>query len=130
MKTKILALILLMDGILISFGPMTIFKICPVGEKIMKCHWTGESFFGLGILISLLSLVSFIMKNPNTKQGLAIAIASNLILTIAIPLKLIGGCTKAEMPCQSITYPFIYLLSGIGIILSILYINATRKESK
>jgi hypothetical protein len=118
-------------GLLIALGPQFLFKVCPVmGDMIMKCHWSARAEIGVGALIAALGIALIIFASPQTRLGLTIGIFLADILALLIPHVLIGGCSGHSMPCRTITFPAITVISIlllIGSALNALYLVRKKK---
>ncbi|MDO4788317.1 MAG: DUF4418 family protein [Johnsonella sp.] len=129
-KGLLFGIIFTLIGLLLCFIPSHIAPVCgPMQDGgFMKCHWTGRSIKGLGAVLAFLGIAFLILKNEALRCGLSIAGIALGVLTIMIPLKLIGTCKMPAMGCNMHTKPAVYLLAGIYIILHIIYLLLNRKE--
>ena len=58
MKKRIcIALAIAILGILTAIAPHTFAKVCEVGEKVMKCHWTARAELFVGLAVAALFLL-------------------------------------------------------------------------
>jgi uncharacterized membrane protein YwaF len=130
MKNKISGIWFIIEGLLLLFGPFYIFKVCEIGDKIMKCYWSSRAQIAFGIIGIIIGILMILSKNKETKVSLYILEIVNCTLSILVPKFLIGGCLSEVMKCQSITFPSIYFLNTITITLSVilLIIEIRRKE--
>jgi hypothetical protein len=103
-------------GLLIALGPQFLFKVCPVGEIVMKCHWSARAEIGVGALIAALGIAFTIFASSRTRLGLSIGIFLAGVLALLIPHALIGGCPMHTMQCRKVAFPAITV---IGILLLI-----------
>ncbi|GHS90590.1 hypothetical protein FACS1894139_09880 [Planctomycetales bacterium] len=104
----------LVIGILIAFGPQTLFPVCPPMEHItMKCHSTARVEFALGLLVAVLGLLTLLTASASFRCGLTVSIFLNAVLALLIPAVLVGVCPGAHMGCRSLTLPALVLLSGL-----------------
>ena len=69
-----------------------------------------------------------ITKQEESRKFLAIASIAVFICAILLPATLIGGCAKPEMSCNVLSYPCVYAISVVGIIVQA--INAFTKNSQ
>lgn len=116
MKNKILTAISMVAAILLWVGPWSIFATCLVGETIMKCHWCCVALIPIAIILLVLSALQLLAKQEESRKFLAIASVVAFICAILLPSVLIGGCAKPEMSCNVLTYPCVYAISAVGII--------------
>jgi hypothetical protein len=113
-------------GLLIALGPQFLFKPCgPItardggGLTWMKCHWSAQAEIGIGFLLAALGIGLLIFASKDTRLGLSIGVFLSATLALLIPHVLIGGCSMAVMPCQSLTFPAITVLGILLIIGSV-----------
>ena len=130
MKNKISGILFIIEGLLLLFGPFYIFKVCEIGEKIMKCYWSSRAQIAFGIIGIVIGILVFLAKSKETRVFLYIVEIVNCTLSILVPKLLIGGCSSVTMKCQSVTFPSIYFLNIIIITLSaiLLIIEIRRRE--
>ena len=114
-KPKWMGPLYLALGILLAVGPKTIFSVCPVGEKPMKCHWSAMALLVLGGLLALAGILCICFgKTAGPALGLmAAGIALGALLVSSL---LIGGCGNTAMACRTTTFPMVYLLAGIALV--------------
>ncbi|MDR2178011.1 MAG: DUF4418 family protein [Treponema sp.] len=117
-------------GLLIALGPQFLFKVCPVGDMIMKCHWSAQAEIGVGALIAILGIALTVFANHNIRLGLTIGIFLSGALALLVPHGLIGGCAMHSMACRKIAFPAITVISILlltGSALNAFYL-ARKKE--
>ena len=120
MKKRIcFALIISILGLLVAVAPYTFAKVCDIGEKVMKCHWTARAELFVGLAVTALALLKLFSDNVQYQLALNAGIALNAVGVILFPTTLIGVCGKATMHCHSVTQPTLIVL-GILIILATL----------
>lgn len=132
MKNKYVAGVLLMVlGVLIAVGPMSLFPVCEVTpEKTMKCHWTAQMELGVGLVITLTGLLTVLSNDVKVRQGLAMAAAPMGLLAVLAPTVLIGVCANAHMGCAALTRPVLVILGVVVMLvsgLSALLLSKNRK---
>lgn len=117
MNKKTLAIINTILVILIIIGINTIFSPCK-SKNVMKCTISTNYV----ILLMLLELMASIANITFRKYNIIFNIFSIIysLFSILIPAVIIGGCKMATMACQSKTFPFIYLMATITIIINII----------
>jgi hypothetical protein len=106
-------------GVLTALVPAVIFPVCKNGIETahgttvpMRCYWTGRAEIGVGVVLAICGLFLLLLRRAHTRAGVALAVPLIAALGIALPAGLIGGCTMATMPCQSATFPVLYILCG------------------
>lgn len=129
MKNKIGSIINAVMGIVLAIGPFSLFKPCRI-EELMKCTYSGRIISMIGVLIFIVSLIGLLVADEN-KKCINLIMISMFVCSILVPKVLIGGCEKMNMRCNSITFPFVYIIAAIGIIAnSSLLIFGTRGKRK
>ena len=113
-KNLIFSIVLFVLGVLAAFAPYTFAKVCDVGEKVMKCHWTARAELFTGLVIAFLALLRFFAKSDALFLGLDAGIFANALGVILFPCVLIGVCGMASMHCHAVTKPVLLVL---GILL-------------
>ena len=131
MKNKIINItILLLAAVLYIVGPESIFKVCEVGDKPMKCHWSVLAEIGVAILLIGIAAVYVLTKTAREKGILSFLAILNSIVAILIPSVLIGGCGMKTMPCQSSTFPAYYVIAltvGLTSFVNLLFLYKKNK---
>ncbi|MDU6877532.1 DUF4418 family protein [Clostridium tepidum] len=120
MKRKIISVISILLSILLAIGPWTLFKACPTTKKVMKCHWCCKAIIPIAIILIIIGIFQLVSKNNESLKILNIIAAVCFIMPILLTTILIGGCMKAEMACNVVTFPIINTLSVIGIIINLI----------
>jgi len=108
-------------GLLISFGPSTIFAVCgPMDDgKFMKCHWTARAELGIGLGIVLLAVLSIVFASKEVRAGLLLGIATLSLISVLIPTALIGVCGGEHMQCNALTRPALLVIGVISIVIAL-----------
>ena len=115
MKNKTIpAVILMIYGLLASVGPQTLFKICENSTTPMKCTYAAAAEIGIGAVTLLLGILYLLTQTRHERLLLSIAGIGMAALTAAVPAFLIGGCKNPTMPCVMLSYPILYILSGVA----------------
>lgn len=134
MKKRIfLGAFIVILGLLIAIGPLALFHVCRPEdpEMLMKCHWTARAELGLGIVLSILGLLTAIVSSKQIRAGLHISVALNSILAFLIPNVLIGVCSGEHMHCHAVCLPALSILSVVLFITAIVsLIHFYRSEGK
>ena len=118
MKNKVIvSIIFVILGVLILLAPTVIFPVCPADMK-MRCQYTKQAEIGIGILITVLGIVTFFFSEQ-IRAGISLAIAGIGALAIAVPTSLIGVCGNNMMTCNSATRPLLVVLGVLTIIVSV-----------
>lgn len=117
-KNIVFAVIIFILGVLVALAPYSFAKVCEVGEKVMKCHWTARIELFLGIVIAALALLKFVSSNAKFQLGVNAGIAVNALGVILAPTVLIGVCAMSKMHCHSVTRP-VWLVFGILLLVAV-----------
>lgn len=122
-KSYLYGTFFILFGLIIALGPKFIFKICSIGciccSDIPQCYWTSQAEIGMGFLISAIGFCFFIFTDPKTNIGLIIGIFLSSIVSLLIPITLIGGCGEITMNCRRIAFPALIIENVILLILSL-----------
>lgn len=116
------ALSIFVLGAFTAIAPYSFAHVCEVGEKVMKCHWTGRIELYLGISIALLGLLKLLSSDTKYQLGLNAGILVNALGVILTPTLLIGVCGMKSMHCASVAKPTL-------IVFGILILTATLVQS-
>lgn len=132
MKNKIgTGIFFIIAGVLLSFGPQVLFPVCPAGKPIMKCFWTAKAEIGIGALVILGGVLLLTASSAELRKGISLMLAGSALIGILLPATLIGGCMKPEMRCNTTTFPAIYVIAGITVLVALVnavYLNKTAKK--
>ncbi|MDO5718455.1 MAG: DUF4418 family protein [Tissierellia bacterium] len=131
-KKMIFSILFVIIGILILVTPNHLAPVCgpkPDGH-FMKCHWMGQALIGQGIFIVITGIIFGLVKNESINLGISISNIIVGIITILLPLYLIGGCKMPTMSCNTHTKPTVLVLAAVYIIANIVYLFVgTKKKS-
>lgn len=104
---------------LIGAGPKVIFKVCEQGNSYMKCWWSSQAEIGIAIILAVIGLGILFFQEKMIRLGLSFAAIGAEVVGILIPTVLIGGCMSKSMACQSITFPCLYVISSLTILVAV-----------
>ena len=104
-------------GLLLAIAPYTFASVCPLGEKMMKCHWTARIELFIGLTTVVFGAVKFFFADRGFQFGTNLALLLNGLGAILVPSVLIGVCGKVHMHCHSVTRPVLIVL-GIVLVLT------------
>lgn len=120
MKNKVTnAAVYLASGIMLIIGPYTLFPVCSTAEKIMKCFWAARSVSTVGGMLAVFGIVLLLLKSKDSVIAVNLCSIAAGIATILLPSVIIGGCAKATMACQALTFPAIYLIGTAVVLFSV-----------
>lgn len=129
MTNKISSIGNILMGILLMIGPWFIFGVCSTEEKVMKCFWSCRGLFALGGLAILLGILVLLSKNKNILNEIIMSIGIS-VMGMLIPFVIIGGCMKEIMHCRTITFPIVYVICGINIVLQLVALLKNKTNNK
>jgi hypothetical protein len=117
MKGKIFAgIAFVVLGLLIAFGPISIFPVCKSGDMKMACYYTAQAELWTGLAIVVLGAAYALVKPAKVRIGLSAVLGLAGVLTILFPSALTGVCKSVDMACHSLTLPALVIL-GAAVIL-------------
>jgi hypothetical protein len=117
-KNIIISAIVITLGLLISFGPQFLFKVCVAGCCGNLCNITAQVEIGVGLLITALGACMLVYTDLKTQLGFVIGLFMASLVALAIPHVLIGGCGGLEMDCRRVAFPALTIESVILMIFS------------
>lgn len=119
MKSKYLSgIAFIILGLLLAFGPLTIFPVCKAGMMVMPCQHTAKTELVLGIFVIVVGILLSIIKEVRFRLWLNIAGVLLGILAVLFPNAITGVCSKSNMACRMLTLPALTVISIILIIFS------------
>jgi hypothetical protein len=120
-KNIIISTVVIALGLLISFGPQFLFKVCEAGCCGNLCNITAFAEVGIGLFIVALGACMLVYTDLKTQLGFVIGLFMASIVALAIPHILIGGCAGLEMDCRRVAFPALTIESVILLIFSACY---------
>lgn len=135
MKSKagmILNMILLLVSILLMIGVKWIFGACGMHDDgaYGSCHWAEQAVFGMGIVLTVQSLVLLISKNKAVQRAGGIGICAAGIVTALIPNGLIPLCVMPSMRCLSAMRPCVLVCAVVIAVLGVCILLVNREKRK
>ena len=114
----------------LCFGTKFLFHACAPKEDggWMTCHWAEQAVFGLGIVLLILSIITFCFPDGKTKSGVQISMAVISVLAMTVPNHLIHLCMMTAMRCHSVMKPAVMIISILILICSVTSGMLHRKE--
>lgn len=121
MKNRLLTgITCLVSAFLLGVGPFSIFPVCPVTpEKTMKCWWAARAEIAVALVLAVIGLAVLFCKSSEGRRMLNLCAAGAGLAAILIPAKLIGYCVKPEMACRMLTFPVVYAIAALVILVSV-----------
>ena len=131
MKNKTIpAIAFMIYGLLTSVGPQTLFKVCENSTVPMKCTYAASAEIGIGLVTVLLGVLYLLTRNRHERMLMSAAGIGMAALAAAVPAFLIGGCKNPTMPCVLLSYPILYILSGVAAAFLLFNIFALNKAER
>jgi len=129
-KTSIITGIsFIISALALTVGPKTLYQGCSP-EMMMKCIQSLNVLFWIGIALGVIGIVNFFIKADIYRIiASAVGIIAG-IFAFLIPTVIIGACGKETMPCRALTFPVIYVVSGLFIAVTIINIILLLKDRK
>lgn len=119
MQKKLSPYLSLVAALLLGIGPWTFFPVCPVGEKVMKCHLAAKAIIPLAVILAVVALLQIFSKEAEAFRKLAVVGSVTALMPLCVTSFLIGGCMKAEMSCNVKAFPAINIISLIAVAVQI-----------
>lgn len=96
-------------------------------KKPMRCYHTGNAVKSVGVMMVLLGVLFFFIGNRDVLTGISISsIALGLLPVLFVHI--IGVCMNPNMRCRTLTVPAVYLLSGLYIVMNVVFIIRNVKN--
>ncbi len=136
-RVRILGILNIILGAILAFIPSHIAPVCQKvvvlisgKERPMKCFFTGQAEFGVGLLILFAGIILLIVNREAVAKGISMTLAMAGAFAIALAYKLIGMCMTPIMDCRVHTEPAIYLVGGIIIVVNLIFAYILDKQKK
>jgi len=126
----VVGVILLVLSLLLIVGVLSFAGPCGVHDdgSVSSCFWAGRALLGIGVVITVLSLVRVFERDEGERRGLSLAVACLGVLVVCVPGALIDLCMMQTMRCHTVMRPFAL---GVGIALALVGgIDLTRRLLK
>ena len=65
MKNKLMSIGTMIIGVLLAAGPQFLFKVCPVGDKPMKCFYTAKALIAVGVILAVVGALQLLAKQAS-----------------------------------------------------------------
>ena len=125
MKKKIFSLFILILSLVIAVGSQSFLSPCVHEDgSFGACHWAGQAMLGIGILLAVLALLSWV------KKDVYLAILPTAILGCLTPGTLISLCKMSTMRCRAVMQPAMILLCAVIAVLSLAGYLVNRKSAR
>ena len=130
MKKQIIpGFVVLFLALVVSIGSVSFLGPCVHDDgSVGACHWAGRSLFGLGLLLTILSLLAVLLRKA--RFGLYLGIALACVLGILTPGALISLCKMSSMRCRAVMQPAMIILFAAAGLCAVCGIIACVREKK
>lgn len=128
-KNIIFSVLFVIGGLLISLGPVYLFKACATGccSSYPDCYWMKMIELGMGMIITALGTFLIVYTDPKIQIGMIISIILTDIMVLLIPTVIIGTCAIKTMACNVLTVPVLIVIGVFLLICSAIRILSLRK---
>lgn len=134
MKKRIAGIILTILSLLLTVGVMLIFPACGAKDDgtFMLCHWAGQAVFGMGIVLTVISVIVLIFGDGRAAAGASLSTFALAVLTALTPELLIPLCKMPTMQCHTAMRPAVIVISALIAVTAAVnsVIILKRKEQK
>lgn len=118
----------------LTLGPKFLYPGCPTDGMVMNCHKSLAVIFWIGIIVGIIGLAVILIKNREILLGAHVAGIVASVVVVLIPTVIIGTCQMETMPCNVVTFPIIYLITLVFVIMNtvglVLELRSKKRESK
>jgi hypothetical protein len=136
-KQLIVSTITAVLSVLLIVGPMYIFPVCEYSKGMMievkhggfvpmKCTYTAKAEIAMAAIALTIAVLLILARTSESRRLLNVVLLAVGILVIVIPLWLIGVCGGPMMPCRIGTLPFLELIGGLIIAVSVYNLVSER----
>lgn len=100
---------------ILTIGVLLIFPACGPKDDgtFMMCHWAGQAVFGMGIVLTVISVIVLIFGSGKAAAGASLSAAALAVLTALTPEILIPLCKMPTMQCHTLMRPAVIVLSAL-----------------
>ncbi|MDR0442337.1 MAG: DUF4418 family protein [Treponema sp.] len=133
-RQDILAALFILLGIFTIIGSLTAFYPCvpmmKMNNRPMPCYWTMRTLLGFAGIIGISgALMLMFNRSKEIFSGLSMAFVVMCTLFILIPTKLNGICLSSTMICAQRFNPFVTVMGGMMLTMSVFNMFLLRKRS-
>ena len=130
-KRMVPGCIVLILSLVIAVGSVTFLGPCVHEDGTAgACFWAGRSILGLGLLLTVLSLLAVLLRK--FRGGLYLSILIACVLGALTPGTLISLCGMATMRCRALMRPAMTILFAVMGIASAagIYLSGERTAGR
>ena len=102
-------------SLFLAVGILFVFPACGAKDDgtFMMCHYAGQAVFGMGIALTVISVIALIFGGGKAAAGASLSAAVLAVLTALTPELLIPLCKMPTMQCHTMMRPAIIVLSAL-----------------
>ena len=117
-------------SVVLTLGVTFVFHACAVKEdgSFMSCHWAEKVVFGLGCVMTVISLEHLCAGSPKTKMGIGMALLPIEIFTAFVPGVTVKLCMMNNMRCHTAMRPAVIVICVILAIVTAVDIVIQKKK--
>ena len=128
-KRMVPGCIVLILSLVIAVGSVTFLGPCVHEDgTVGACHWAGRSILGLGLLLTVLSLLAVLLRK--FRGGLYLSILIACVLGALTPGTLISLCKMSTMHCRAVMQPAMTVLFAAAALCALFGAAACIREKK
>lgn len=128
-KRMVPGCIVLILSLVIAVGSVTFLGPCVHEDGTAgACHWAGRSILGLGLLLTVLSLLAVLLRK--FRGGLYLSILIACVLGTLTPGTLISLCKISSMRCRTVMQPAVIILFAAAGLAALWGFIACAREEK
>ena len=115
-------------GLLIVLGPHYIFRACSACCAAPVCFWSIQTTLGLGMALAAMGMCIITFNDPQISLGLLMGILVSGLMSLLVPLVIIGGCEDITMACHTTAFPALTVVSSVVVVYSAILIVFNRMQ--
>lgn len=110
-----LSAVLTLLCLLTAAGSKLWFHACPVqaGARIMPCHWAEQAVFATAVVMTLQSVLLFVLTGDEARMAVSLSILPEAVLLMLYPGTLISLCMMPTMRCHTVMRPAVLVLAAL-----------------
>lgn len=111
-KCRIGGIVMTVLSIVLTVGVETVFPACGPKDdgSWMTCHHAGQAVFGMGIALTVISIISLVAGSGKVGAGASLAAVPLAVVTALMPGVFIGLCMMTSMHCHTVMRPAVIVI--------------------
>ncbi len=112
--SPLVGIILTALSLLLIIGVLGFAAPCGVHDdgSLGSCHWAARAILGVGVVLTVLSIVRVFERDEGERRGLSLAAALLGVLVACMPGVLIDLCMTQSMRCHAVMRPFVLFVGA------------------